>query len=29
MNPALSYKDIAIGFLVALCLTLPTLAHVV
>jgi len=27
MTPTLQFKDIALGFLVALCLTLPTLAH--
>jgi hypothetical protein len=27
MTPALNLRDVAIGLLVALCLTLPTLAH--
>ncbi len=29
MIPALTFRDVAIGFLIALCLTLPTLAHTV
>lgn len=27
MMSAMNLKDVALGFLVALCLTLPTLAH--
>jgi len=29
MTPALTFRDVAIGFLIALCLTLPPLVHAV
>jgi len=29
MTPGLKFRDIALGFLVALCVTLPTLVHAI